>query len=151
MKITIQDRTTTITIENADSNSSKTRRLLDYLLGQESRTNTTRARAVIAPVGNLPVNSTDFNEWLNSRSPLETLRALDNELFAEGNGTMMGASTAHMFVKKYPTVAAGLGVDRLADLFVWMSDQGYYAHAPAKRSVLTYYNLATRLCAGRTN
>jgi hypothetical protein len=146
MKITITDNTTTITIENADANSTTTRKLLDHLLDAAPTSNPTNARAVVGK-DPIPVDPARFVKWLNSRSPLDTIRALDNELF-EGAGKMLSASNAHMFVQKYPEAASSLGLERLAEFFVWMSNQGYYAQAPSKRSAQTYYNLASRLASG---
>lgn len=149
MKITITDNATTITIENADANSTATRKLLDHLLdagAAANLSNATNARAVVAK-DPIPVDPARFVKWLNSRSPLDTIRALDNELLG-GSGKLLSASSAHMFVQKYPVAASSLGLDRLAEFFVWMSNQGYYAQAPSKRSAQTYYILASRLAAG---
>lgn len=152
MKITITDGSNTVILENNSSiDSAKTRKLLDVLFSVEptraSRRTPAAVTAEATAVANrnyepgIPLQAQEFSQWLDARSPTETV----NILSALADHNVSQYDNVHSLVNNAPQLASRLGYNRFLQVTEWMHRQGRLGFMPSLASMRTYYRKSIRL------
>lgn len=149
MKITIQDGSNTVILENTESiDSVKTRKLLDVLFSVETSRTSRRVRTVVErspEVLSLPRDPNEFGLWLNDRSPEETAAMLSSYVGAED---ITQYNNVYTLIKNVPQFAQKLGYNRYLHAVEWLNTQGWIYTLPQLSSMRTYYTKSRRLVDG---
>lgn len=151
MKITIEDGSTRVILENTDSvESAKTRKLLDVLFSVEPNRDSKRTPTVVTSVVdsrpeilNVPVDPKQFGLWLNDRSPAETAGMLSRFVGAD----ITQYNNLHSLIIYVPKFAYKLGFNRYTQAVKWLHSQGWIYTLPQLSSMRTYYSKALRIKA----
>jgi len=151
MKITIQDGSSTVILENTDHiDSVKTRKLLDVLFSVEPSRTSRRTPTAVTPVVesrpeilSLPLDPNEFRLWLNDRSPTDTAAMLSSFVGAD----VTQCSNVHTLITTVPQFAFKLGYNRYIQAVKWLHSQGWIYNLPQLASMRTYYSKSLRIQA----